>query len=191
MPHEELCEFPHADLIEPAIFRCVRCTKAFCIDHASEVNPQKFCLACVKTTDIEVIEFPLQDKDGVRHEGRILRPVGMAFIANNKLIQDLDEEELKSFIIDYRQKLRDAEMSKNFYQISLSMAESVALDKEILKQKPSGEMYFPIQSPYAEKKPAKARARMSPEEKLLAELLRAGATPEMLKAMVDKKKKVG
>jgi len=171
-----------------AVYRCHKCARLYCIEHSSEIDPVHFCTECLDVVACEVIEMPLVDKEGVRHKGRILRPVGRAFIENNKLISDLNDEELKDFIVQYQKLLHDAEAITNLYRISLTQATHTALDKEILKQKPSGEFYFPPPRPQVERK--SRNVAKNPEDRIVAAMAKAGVTPEMiLKMLADRKAK--
>lgn len=170
---------------EPAIFRCTKCQKLYCIDHASEVDPNRFCTECLSPADVVLQELPLKDEDGITHQGRMLKPIGKAFSNLGKLICEMTDVELTAFVVDYTAKLRDAEMSKEFIKINLGLATYEAMERKLIKQKPTGEVYFPIkkQEPFLVKK------KKTPSEDKLAEALRkAGVTPEMLAALIAKKK---
>jgi len=186
---EERCGY--ADCNDLAVYRCHKCARLYCIEHSSEIDPVHFCTECLDVVACEVIEMPLVDVDGVRHRGRVIRPVGRAFIENNKLISDLNDEELKEFITQYQRLLRDAESITNLYRISLTQATHTALDREILKAKPGagpGEYYFPTPKPGRERKSSARSAPKSPEDRLVAAMAKAGVTPEKLAAILDARK---
>lgn len=190
---EERCDYVGCS--ELAVYRCHKCARLYCIEHSSEIDPIRWCAECMDVTSCDVIEMPLVDAEGVRHKGRVIRPVGRAFIEQNKLISELTDEELKQFIVEYQRLLQDAEKITNLYKISLTQATHTALDREILKQKPNGppgEFYFATPAARPEKKTRSAAK--SPEDRLVAAMAKAGVTPEMiLKMLADRKanKKAG
>lgn len=179
---EERCGFVGCN--DLAVYRCHKCARLYCIEHSSEIDPVHYCTECLDVQACEVIEMPLTDKEGIRHRGRVLRPVGRAFIENNKLISDLSDDELKNFIVQYQRLLHDAESITNLYRISLTQATHTALDREILKQKPTGEFYFP---PPQAKTERKSKTK-SPEDRLVAAMAKAGVTPEMINKMLEARK---
>lgn len=183
---DDHCEYPACK--DLAVYRCHTCARLFCIEHSSEIDPVRFCTECMKIDDCNVIEMPLLDKEGVRHKGRILRPVGRAFIENNKLISDLSDEELKTFIVDYQRLLHEAESITNLYRISLTQATHTALDREIIKLKPSGEAYFPTLSPHEKKEKKSKTPTKSGEDRLLAAMAKAGVTPDMIAKIIEQRK---
>lgn len=185
---DENCQFVNCN--ELAVYRCHKCSRLFCIEHSSEIDPVRWCTECMSVADCNVIEMPLVDSDGTRHRGRVLRPVGRAFIENGRLIGELTDGELKDFIISYQKLLHDAESIVNLYRISLTQATHTALDREIVKQKPSGELYFPPPRPQSERKVSKTK---DPVDRVVAAMNKAGVTPEMIaKMLADRKaKKVG
>lgn len=179
---EELCGF--ANCKELAVYRCHKCSRLFCVDHASEIDPQHYCSECLTPEECNIIEMPLVDSDGTRHRGRLIRPVGRAFIENGKLISELSDDELRDFIVQYQKLLHDVESVTNLYRVSITQATHEALDREILKQKPSGEFYFPPPRAQAHKL-TKARA---PMDRVVAAMKKAGVTPEMLQRILDERK---
>lgn len=183
---DQCCNF--VACAELAVYRCHKCAKLYCVEHASGIDPHRFCIDCLKVEDCNILEMPLVDEEGVRHKGRVLRPVGAAFLQNNKLISDLSDSELTEFIKDYQSLLHQAENVTNLYRISLTQATHEGLKRELVKQKPSGEMYFPVPKPQVVRD-TKPRSTKSLEDKLADAMLKAGITPEKLKAMIDAKRK--
>jgi hypothetical protein len=183
--NDEHCNFDNC--VELAVCRCHKCNKLFCIDHASEVDPTHYCVDCITPADCEVIEMPLLDRDGTRHRGKLLRPIGQAFIENNKLISELSEDELRAFISQYQQLLHDAERVTNLYRISLTQATHEALSREIMKPKPKGEPgeFVFTDSPRQVKA---AKQTKSLEDKLTDAMAKAGITPEKLREILAKRK---
>jgi hypothetical protein len=187
---DELCgknnESTNSPCSEPAWYRCHKCSQLYCLDHASEVDPKHFCLDCLHVSDTTVESVPLVDAEGVRQQGRLLHPVGNAFTEENKLIAEMDEEELKTFIKMYVVLVREAEQLKTFREITLAHAKHEAFGREIAKiEKLTGEIYFPERKPKLVKTP---KAKASVEESLAEKLKKAGVTPEMLQALIDAKR---
>jgi hypothetical protein len=179
---EELCGFENCK--ELAVYRCHKCSRLFCVDHASEIDPQHYCTECLTPEECNVIEMPLVDSEGTRHRGRLIRPVGRAFIENGKLINELNDEELKDFIVQYQKLLVDVEKVTNLYRVSLTQATHEALDREILKQKPTGEFYFPP----PQRQPPKTTKAREPMNRVVAAMKKANVTPEMIQKILDERK---
>jgi hypothetical protein len=183
---EEPCQQANG-CVEPAIYRCHKCGLLYCLDHASEIDPQRFCIKCLIIDDCKVEETPLVDAEGERHRGRVLRPVGNAFTAENRLIQEMSEDELKVYITQYKIIVRNHEQMVTFARINLAQAEHALLEKRIKTiEGAGGEVIFTSRpkavKPTPKKKPDAVQA--------LADKLKAsGITPEMLQAIIDAKKK--
>lgn len=183
---EETCQ-KALDCIEPAIYRCHKCGLFYCLTHASEVDPQRFCTLCLNIDDCKVNEAPLVDTEGQRHRGRVLHPVGNAFTVENQLISEMNEDELKIYIVQYKALVRDAEQVTTFRRINLAQAEHALLDKGIkMIVDAGGQVSFPSR-PKAVSKPVKKKANS--DDTLASKLRKAGITPEMLQAIIDSKKK--
>ncbi len=186
---EEACQHLRADetaCTEPAIYRCHKCSLLYCLDHASEVDPQRFCLNCLKVEDAVIEETPLVDAEGVRHNGRVLRPIGSAFLTEEKMIYEMTEDELKVYITHYKILVREAAQLKEFREINLAQAQHALLDKGIKTLVDAGgNVTFPSR-PKAVPKPVKQKPNVI--DTLADRLKRAGITPEMLQAIIDSKK---
>lgn len=182
---DELCN----SCTSPAIYRCHKCSKLYCIDHASEVDPKHFCLDCLRVSDTSVASSPLIDEEGVRQQGRLLRPVGNAFVEFNKLLVEMTDDELKSFIQGYVVLVHEAEQLKTFREITLAHAKHEAFDRQIAKlEKIGGEIVFPARRPHVVKP---TKQKLSETEQLIAKLKKAGVTPEMLAAIIAAKQAKG
>jgi hypothetical protein len=183
---EETCQ-KSLECVEPAIYRCHKCGLFYCLTHASEVDPQRFCTLCLNIDDCKVDEAPLVDVEGQRHRGRVLHPVGNAFTAELKLISEMSEDELKIYVAQYKALVRDAEQITTFRRINLAQAEHALLDKGIkMITDAGGQVSFPSRpkavKPVPKKKP-------TTDDSLASKLRKAGITPAMLQAIIDSKKK--
>lgn len=175
--------------IEPAIYRCHKCAALFCIDHASEVDPKRFCSSCLVVADINLQFENLTAVDGTKVPGRLLRPVGAAFTETNKLLHDMTDEELKLFIQQYVVLVHEAEQLKTFREITLAHAKHVAFEKKLAKiEKTSGEIYFPSAKQSRPHVVKQAKAKLDPIATLAAKMRAAGITPEALQALINAKK---
>jgi hypothetical protein len=171
---------------EPAVYRCHKCGFFFCLDHASEIDPQRFCIECLTVDDCKVEETPLIDSEGLRHKGRVLHPVGNAFTEENRLISEMTEDELKIYVTQYKALVRDAEQITTFRRINLAQAEHALLEKGIkMIVDAGGEVTFPSR-PKAVAKQVKKKP--DPVATLADKLKKAGFTPEMLQQIINAKK---
>lgn len=193
---EALCDFkPHGvACTEPAVYTCRHCGKAYCIDHASDIDPRHFCIECLKPAEAKLVQMPLLDAEGTTHPGRLLRPYGKAWGIFDKYIEDMSDEELRDSIKEYQALLHDLESAKNFVQINLSKMLSSAVDRTLVNAKKSidelGRETIVFQTP--KKKAVKmGKAKPSTEDKLveaMAKLLE-NMSPEQLAAFLAKRKK--
>ena len=180
------CSFQ--DCPEPALTNCNKCGKWFCLDHASELDPTKYCSSCLKLEDATLEQSPLLDEEGVRRQGRVIRPVGIVFSQNGKLIEEMTDDELKEYIVRYQQAVHDCERSLDYARITLGNALFEAGHREIAKVKrASGEVvFFSKKSPTV---PKQRRAKAPMDENALADFLLKSLTPEQLAKFISKTKK--
>lgn len=116
---------------EQVISVCLECKLAFCLEHASEVDPARYCCNCLVPADTQVKEDPLIDKDGVKHTGRVIHLVGRSYRMTEKLVDQMSEDELKEFIEYGKQMVTELANMKLHWDISLGLAESAAWHKQI------------------------------------------------------------
>lgn len=174
---------------EDALAQCHKCGKWYCLDHASELDPVQYCRECLRAADITLEQAPLLDEDGVRHSGRVIRPVGVVFSQNGKLIHEMSDDELKEYIKHYQQAVHDCERSLDYARITLGNSLFEAGHREIAKvQKQSGEIVFISRKPVAPAKQRKSKQTPVDEDKLV-EFLMKSLTPEQLTKFLAKTKK--
>src|SRR6266436_410746 len=118
------CTFENCD--QPPIGNCNECKLAYCLDHASEVDPGHFCCNCLVPADTEVKEKPLIDSNGVQHIGRIISPVGRSYRLSEKLVPQMSDTELTDYIEYGKQMVASLSNMKLHWDISLGLAESEA-----------------------------------------------------------------
>lgn len=179
---DELCSLCEHNA-DYAVYRCHKCAKLYCLTHASEIDPCHHCINCLKVEDASVEEAPLVDAEGIRHAGRILRPVGNAFTQQNKLIMDMEEAELIEYIKQYKVLLSHYEQVTNAVRINLTQATHEAFDRQIAKlEKIGGEIVFTNnRKPHVVKE---SKTRLSAVDSIAAKLGKAGVTPEMLARLI-------
>ena len=190
LPQERVRHCAFAPCTEDALTICRKCGRWFCLDHASDLDPVKYCQECLKVEDVTLESGPLTDAEGTRHQGRVIRPVGIVFAQNSKLIDEMSEDELKEYITYYQQAVHDCERSLDYARITLGNALYVAADKQLARVKrDTGEIVF-----LTPKRVAQAKARRAPkapamDENALIDFISKNLTPEQLLKFLQKKAK--
>lgn len=175
---------------EDALSLCHKCGKWYCLTHASELEPGKFCNDCLKVEDGNLEVSPLLDAEGVRHQGRVIRPVGIAFAHIGKLIHEMTDDELKEYIVAYQQAVHDCERSLDHARIKLGNALYEAGHREIAKvTRSTGEVVFlPPRKIVQAIKPRKKKNDVPLDDEALAKFIMNNLTPEQLAKFLSKKK---
>lgn len=188
LPQDRVRHCVFAPCTEEALTHCIKCGRWYCLDHASDLEPTKHCTECLKVEDAALEVSAILDAEGVRHQGRVIRPVGVVFAQNSKLIHEMSEAELKEYITYYQQAVHDCERSLDYARITLGNALYVAADKQLARVKrETGEVVFLTPKRVAQ---AKARRVAKPlDEDKLIEFLMKTLTPDQIKAYLAKVKK--
>lgn len=192
LPYEKVrrCSFAPCD--EDALTMCHKCSKWFCLEHASDLEPTKYCLECLKVEDASVEISPIFGEDGVRHSGRVIRPVGIVFAQNSKLIHEMSDDELTEYIKYYQQAVRDCERSLDYARITLGNALYVAGDREIAKvQKLSGEVVFISKKPTTQAKSRKTKSATTEEDKIIEFMMKHLSPTQLAQYLAKLKAKKG
>lgn len=109
---------------EEVLNKCRACGLDFCLEHASAIDPGRYCVNCLIVTDAEVTIGPLVDAEGTQHQGRIIHPTGRGYRLSAKLISEMNNDELKTFVEEEKIRVADIERVREYHHISLGMAES-------------------------------------------------------------------
>lgn len=187
LPLERVRHCAFVPCVEDALTCCAKCGKWFCLEHASDLEPTKYCLDCLKVEDATLETSPIVDAEGTRHSGRVIRPVGVVFAQNSKLIHEMSDDELKEYITHYQQAVRDCERSLDYARITLGNALYVAGDREIAKiKRETGEVYFPTPKKVAQM--PRKRSAKAVDENAIADFIAKNLTLEQLQKYLAKKK---
>lgn len=109
---------------EEVLNKCKACGLDFCLEHASALEPARYCVNCLTVQDAEVEIKPLIDAEGTQHQGRTIHPTGKGYRLTAKLIQDMTDDELKTFVEEEKLRVADIERVREYHHITLGMAES-------------------------------------------------------------------
>jgi hypothetical protein len=178
---------------------CQECGLAYCLEHASEVDPSHFCATCLVPADASVDVQPLVDTEGVTHQGRKIIPVGKAYRLSSKMVFEMTDDELKDFIEHERSVVLDIERIRDYHAITLGTAESEAYRRNIgILAKVGGVLRVGTsvqalpRKHQAQTKQTKARSA-SKTDKVVSMLGSLGMTPQQLadliRALPTKKEK--
>lgn len=180
------CVFEHCS--ELAVTNCNKCGKFYCLTHASELDPSKYCIDCLHLEDASIEVKPLYDEEGVRRQGRVIRPVGVVFSQNGKLIHEMTDDELRGYITHYQQAVHDCERSLEYARITLGNALYEGGAREIAKvQRASGEVVFISKKPTQHKQTRKPKAKAVNEDAII-DFITNNLTAEQLAKFLSKKK---
>lgn len=186
LPQESIRKCAFTNCVEDALTLCRKCGRWFCLDHASDLEPTKYCHECLLLADAELETLPLTDAEGTRHVGKVIRPVGVVFSQNGKLIHEMSDGELTDYIKFYQQAVHDCERSLDYSRITLGNALFEAGNREIAKvQRASGEVVF-ISRKVAPLK--KTRVAKATDENAIADFIAKHLTVDQLKKFLTKKK---
>lgn len=187
LPQERVRHCAFTPCPEDALTCCSKCGKWFCLEHASDLEPTKYCVDCLKVEDASLEISPIVDAEGTRHAGRVIRPVGIVFAQNSKLIHEMNDAELKEYIVYYQQAVKDCERSLDHHRITLGNALYEAGDREIAKiKRDTGEVYFPAPRKVTQM-PRKRVAKVQ-DESAIADFIAKHLTVEQLQKFMAKKK---
>ena len=178
---------------EDALTLCRKCGKWFCLEHASDLEPTRYCQDCLLVSDAELETSPIFDTEGVRHQGKVIRPVGIFFPQNGKLIHEMTDEELKEYIKFYQQAVQDCQRNQDLARIKLGNALFEAGGREIAKvRRDTGEVVFinPRKTqPATPKRRVSDKSNQPLDETTLADFIMKHLTADQLKAFMAKAKK--
>jgi hypothetical protein len=187
---EKVHQCVFTNCVEDALTLCTKCGKYYCLDHASDLEPTKFCQDCLKVEDATLETAPLTDTEGTRHQGKVIRPVGIVFSQNGKLIHEMTDDELREYITRYQSLVKDCERSLDYSRITLGNALFEAGHREIAKViRATGEVVFISKKPTVtqqNKKPRPAKSAMN--EDALIDFITKNLSPEQLAKFLAKKK---
>lgn len=124
------------DCAAEVLGRCAKCGQFFCLDHASEIDPNNYCIICLTSEDAGFEERPLVDTEGHAHKGREITHLNEVYKTTNKLITELSDAELEAFITQYTLLVREAERMTDYRRITLGSAQHEKYERErgILKK---------------------------------------------------------
>ncbi len=186
LPLERVRKCVFASCTEDALTLCKKCGRWFCLEHASDLEPTKYCHECLLFADATLETHPLTDAEGTRHVGKVIRPVGVVFSQNGKLIHEMSDVELTDYIKFYQQAVHDCERSLDYSRITLGNALFEAGNREIAKvQRASGEIVFISRKVAPAKRTRVAKAQ---DENAIADFIAKHLTVEQLKKFMSKKK---
>ena len=180
---------------------CITCHLPFCVDHASEIDPNHYCETCLKPEAVEFKIEPLTDKEGVTHKGRKVVPIGEMWRTGARTVADMSDEDLLLWIQEYKSLVHTSELALEYNRNILRMSEferderSIARQRALVGVKVDGRLHF-IGKMAAERRERAKTLRSSsakPTVQTLFEKLKAaGVTPEMMAVLAaSAKKKVG
>lgn len=197
LPARVECTFEKCS--EQVLGKCRNCALAYCLEHASDVDPANYCINCLVPADAEVKEEPLVDANGIRHAGRIIHPIGKAYRRAEKMVYEMSEEELKNFIEQLKVEIHNIENLREYKMISLGLATAEVYRRDIAACKKEGSVLkFGFETQYvpaikAPREHRETKSRVSKSDKVVDMLKGLGLGPadlvNLLRSIPSKKGK--
>jgi hypothetical protein len=115
-----LCFFCPTELTSEAL--CRMCQRPYCVEHTSPID-KSLCVECVNTSNTSITSEPLVTAEGVtKQNARKLVLSGEAWMRNKKLICNMTDIELDSYISAHTEAVHEMEIRTDYFRISLTEA---------------------------------------------------------------------
>jgi len=101
---------------------CLLCKRPYCPSHVSTLN-NDLCTECVNSSNTSVKSEPLIDENGVtKQNARRIILSGEAWMRQKKLICNMTDIELESFISAHQEAVHEMEIRTDYFRIGLTEA---------------------------------------------------------------------
>lgn len=101
---------------------CRMCQRPFCKEHTSPID-NTLCVECVNTSNATIESKPLIDSEGVtKQNARKIILSGEAWMRQKKLICNMTDIELDSYISAHQEAVHEMEIRTDFFRIGLTEA---------------------------------------------------------------------
>lgn len=108
---------------------CPTCKQFFCLKDASFID-KVYCRGCLDEGKIEMKTEPIVDNEGVTHQGTHFIPIGEALKSIPRIVSEMNDTELKDFLMRCREEVRRYEKGKDFWLVQRSVAEMETKHRE-------------------------------------------------------------
>lgn len=130
-----LCFFCPTELTSEGL--CRNCQRPYCPEHTSPMD-SSLCVECVNFANTSVSSEPLISEDGVvKQNARKIVLSGESWIRQRKLIANMTDIELESYISAHQEAVHEAEVILDYRRIGLSQGQhekAERYNKEIRKR---------------------------------------------------------
>lgn len=117
-----LCFFCTTELTGDIIL-CRNCNRPYCVEHTSPMD-RLLCTECVSFANTSVSSEPLIDSEGVtKQNARKIILSGESWIRQRKLICNMTDIELDSYISAHQEAVHEAEIIWEYRKIGLSQGQ--------------------------------------------------------------------
>jgi hypothetical protein len=101
---------------------CKMCQRPFCSEHASPIDVN-LCVECVNTSNTRIESKPLITEDGVtKQNARKIILSGEAWMRQKKLICNMTDIELESYIFAHQEAVHEMEVRTDYFRIGFTEA---------------------------------------------------------------------
>ena len=124
---ETLCFFCTTNVTNLEL--CKICQRPFCTDHKSPMD-NSLCIECVNSSNTSVKSEPLVTEDGVvKQNARKIVLDGEAWMRSRKLIANMTDIELESYISAHQEAVHEAELVLDYRRIMLGHAKHESAER--------------------------------------------------------------
>lgn len=120
MTETTLCFFCPTELTSEGL--CRMCQRPYCLEHTSPID-RSLCIECVNSANTSVKSEPLITDDGVeKRNARKIILSGEAWMRQKKLICNMTDIELDSYISAHQEAVHEMEVRTDYFRIGLTEA---------------------------------------------------------------------
>jgi hypothetical protein len=177
-----------------ASYVCRDCHNGFCSVHQNDLD-ESLCQECSPSDEdlqkSSVVETTLIDRNGFRHRGRDLHPVGENYQKRGMAIHEMSSSDLNEHIQKYKIMVKEAEILLEHRRIELSMSQLESLERDEAERRRIRSMKgIKTQSTTGVKIGGKNMGKISTKDasvgSLVDKLKKMGVTAEMLEKAAKK-----
>lgn len=117
-----LCFFCPTELNSVGAYICSMCHRPYCPEHTSPID-KTLCVECVNTSNTQIKSEPLITDDGIeKRNARKIILSGEAWMRQKKLISNMTDIELDSYISAHQEAVHEMEIRTDYFRIGLTEA---------------------------------------------------------------------
>ena len=168
--------------------QCLHCQRYYCFEHASPIDGATLCTECVSFANTSVKSEPLIDSEGVvKQNARKLILSGEAWMRQKKLICNMTDIELDSFISAHQEAVHEMEIRTDYFRIGLTEAtheKAERYNKKVRARSERGKLLGAVDQIHKVSKSTTLKEKGEDISKALGALGKLGLTKEQITAIL-------